>query len=101
MADQSMLWGKAVSFWDLCGLRLMFVGAAFGGVAVMVSLASSYILYRVADKTQSESDRKVAEANASGEEAKLEAAKANERAAKAELELKRLDASKVTTPGHL
>ena len=73
MTDQSMLWGSPVSFWDLWGLRLMFAGGVLGVAALGVSLASSFVLYKVADKTQSEADRRIAEANA-------EAAKANEHA---------------------
>ncbi len=58
----------------------MFIGAVFGAIALAVSLASSFVLYKVADKTQSESDQKIAEATARGEEAKAEVAKANEHA---------------------
>ncbi len=75
----------------------MFVGAVLGAAALAVSLASSFVLYKVADKVQAESDahiaeataeaakanehartleKAVAEANARGEEAKAEAAKA-------------------------
>lgn len=65
----------------------MFVGAALGFVALVASLASSFVLYKVADKTQTESDQKIAEANARGEEAKAAAAEANARQKEAELKL--------------
>ena len=64
MTDQSMLWGSPASVWDLWGLRLMFVGAVLGAAALAVSLASSFVLYKVADKVQAESDAHIAEATA-------------------------------------
>lgn len=73
MTDQSMLWGSPVSFWDLWGLRLMFAGGLLGILALAASLASSFVLYRVADRVQVESDQRIAEAQA-------DAAKANEHA---------------------
>jgi hypothetical protein len=73
MTDQSMLWGWPVSLMDLWGVRLMFVGGALGLLALAASLTSSFVLYKVADRVQSEADQKIASANA-------EAAKANERA---------------------
>jgi hypothetical protein len=97
MTDQSMLWGYNVSFWDVWGLRLMFIGAALGAVALGLSLASSFVLYKVADKVQSESDQKIAEANARAEGARSEAAKANERTASFEkaAELARLETERL------
>ncbi len=73
MTDQSMLWGFPVPVLDLWGLRFMFFGAALGAAALLVSLASSFVLYKVADKVQAEADQRIAETNA-------EAAKANEHA---------------------
>lgn len=71
MTDQSMLWGSPVPFWDLWGLRLMFAGGVLGILALAVSLVSSFVLYRVADKVQAEADQHIAEA-------KVAAAKAQE-----------------------
>ena len=58
----------------------MFVGAAFGAVALVASLASSFVLYKVADKVQSESDTGIAEATAEAAKANAIAAQANEKA---------------------
>src|ERR1700730_8520090 len=50
--DQSMFWGHDIAFWDWWGIRLMFGGAILGTAALLVSLASAYVLYRVADIAQ-------------------------------------------------
>jgi hypothetical protein len=50
--DQSMFWGHDLAFWDWWGIRLMFGGAILGTAALLVSLASAYVLYRVADIAQ-------------------------------------------------
>lgn len=56
-----MLWNAPVEFWDAWGLRLMLAGAALGTLALVVSLASSFILYKVAAVAQEDSDRRIAE----------------------------------------
>src|SRR5690242_13066804 len=52
MADQSVLWGHPIAFWDVWGVRTMIGGAILGFVALAVTLFSSYVLYRVADMAQ-------------------------------------------------
>jgi len=85
-----MLWGYSLQVMDWFGLRLMFVGAFLGAVALLVSLASAYVLYRVADDSQKalvsttaslakESERQ----RTLTEEAKRDAASATQRAAEA------------------
>ena len=46
MSDQATLWGMTVAAWDSIGFWLMVVGASLAAFAVVVSLASSWILYR-------------------------------------------------------
>jgi hypothetical protein len=50
--DQSLLWGYAVEFWDRVGIWALVVGAVLGVAALLITAASAYILYRVADKAQ-------------------------------------------------
>jgi hypothetical protein len=52
--DQSMLWGSTIEFWDLWGVRLLFVGAVVGVGGLVLSAMSAYVLYRVADVAQRE-----------------------------------------------
>jgi hypothetical protein len=52
--SQPMLWGHAIAFWDTWGFRLMIAGAALGGLALFVSLASSVILYAVSEAQQAQ-----------------------------------------------
>ena len=54
MSDQSMLWGHAIAFWDVWGVRAMIAGAVLGFLALAFSLFSSFVLYRVADQAQAE-----------------------------------------------
>ena len=51
-SDQSMLWGNSLEFWDGLGRLTMFVGAGLGILALIASLVSAYVLYRVADIAQ-------------------------------------------------
>jgi hypothetical protein len=69
-----MLWGQPIAYWDLWGLRAMFLGAGLGFTALVVSLASSYILYRVADVAQAKLTTTVAEAEVKIVKARQEAA---------------------------
>jgi hypothetical protein len=52
--DQPMLWGSPIEFWDLWGVRLLFVGALVGVGGLVLSAFSAYVLYRVADVAQRE-----------------------------------------------
>jgi hypothetical protein len=55
--DQSLLWGSAVELWDRVGIWALITGAVLGVAALLVTTASAYILYRVADKAQTELTR--------------------------------------------
>src|SRR5260370_6873417 len=52
MSDQSILWGMPLHFWDVWGVRLLIGSAIAGALTVLVTFASAYILYRVADEAQ-------------------------------------------------
>lgn len=55
MADQSTFWwGLPVNAWDAWGLRLMIAGATFGLLALVATLASSFILYKTGNVFQSQ-----------------------------------------------
>ncbi len=51
---QSLLWGYGVEFWDRVGIWALVVGAILGVAALLITAASAYILYRVADKAEME-----------------------------------------------
>jgi hypothetical protein len=87
---QSMLWGSPLEFWDLWGVRLLFIGAVVGVGGLALSALSAYVLYRVADVAQkdlvAETSRAATEltaAQADIEKSRAEIAQANEGAAKA------------------
>ncbi len=63
MNDQSILWGSSVDLWDVWGFRLMIAGAIIGAAALVVSLASSIILYNVANVAQADLVTKTQSAN--------------------------------------
>lgn len=103
-ASQSLLWGRPVEFWDNWGFRLLVIGAAVGVLALIVSLISSVVLYRVAGKAQEALATKAHELEttvageqtrskqfeATTEALKLDVAQANERAADATKDAARL-----------
>jgi hypothetical protein len=51
-SDHSLLWGYAVELWDRIGIWALVIGAALGVMALLLTAASAYILYRVADRAQ-------------------------------------------------
>ena len=51
-SDHSLLWGYAIEFWDWLGIRSLIWGAALGVIALLLTAASAFILYRVADVAQ-------------------------------------------------
>jgi hypothetical protein len=51
-SDHSLLWGYAVELWDRIGIWALVIGAVLGVVALLLTAASAYILYRVADNAQ-------------------------------------------------
>jgi hypothetical protein len=83
-----MPFGWSIEFADWLGVRFMFAGAGLGVLALVVSLVSAYLLYKVADVAQKElasatraSAERVAELSA-----EAEAAKAGRKATELELE---------------
>ena len=54
MSDQSSLWGASLEFWDKRGVLLMIVGGALGFLALGATVASSFILWKVAGLAQSD-----------------------------------------------
>ena len=55
---QSLLWGYGVQFWDRVAIWALVVGAILGVAALLITAASAYILYRVADKAEMELAKK-------------------------------------------
>lgn len=53
-SDHSLLWGYPVDFWGRLGIWALIIGAIVGVVALLLTAASAYILYRVADTAQIE-----------------------------------------------
>src|SRR6266498_1460575 len=51
-SDHSLLWGYSIELWDWFGIRALIWGAVLGVVALLLTAASAYILYRVADVAQ-------------------------------------------------
>jgi hypothetical protein len=114
ITNQSGFWGQTVQVWDRWGIRLLFGGAVLGALALIVSLTSSVLLYRVSSILQGDlaiktgslsielekQKTKTGEALAAAEAAKGEAvkahaetAKANARAEEAHLEAERIKQS--------
>jgi F0F1-type ATP synthase epsilon subunit len=85
-----MLWGFSLETWDRWSVWAMWVAAISGGIAVLAGLFTGYVGHRIAEIAQRESDVKIAQANAQGEEAKKLAAQSNEKAVAAELRLEEL-----------
>jgi len=101
--DQSLLWGYPIEVWDSWGVRALIWGAVIGVFALLLTAASAYILYRVADVAQKSLE---SESKASSErvatlnkdtvslqtdlaKAQVEIAEAREAAAKAQLALQK------------
>jgi hypothetical protein len=57
MSDQSTLWGATLEFWDRRGVILMVVGGALGFIALGATVASSFILWKVAGLAQSDLEK--------------------------------------------
>jgi len=58
MSDQSTLWGATLEYWDKRGVWLMIAGGILGFVALGATLASSFVLWKVAGIAQSELESK-------------------------------------------
>jgi len=104
--DHSTLWGYSVEFWDRFGIWSLVVGAMLGVAALLLTAASAYVLYRVADEAQkaleetskssgeriADLNRDTARLSGEAEKARAEAAQANARALEAKLELEKFKA---------
>ena len=86
MMHQSMLWGHPVAFWDMWGVRAMLMGTSLGFLALVVSLFSSFVLWRVAGVAQSELETKTASLGVQIETQRRLTAEASARAAALEKE---------------
>jgi hypothetical protein len=75
-----MLWGHSLEFWDRMGIRLMFGGAAVGVIALLASLVSAYVLYRVADESEKKLETTTRDLTAESDRLKLLTAQALEKA---------------------
>ena len=100
-----MLWGSPAEYWDGWGLWLMWAGAGLGAVALAASLASSFVLYHVANVAQSELQMTTASLGVELErqksqtaEADARASEANARAIEAQLALERFKAPRNLNP---
>jgi hypothetical protein len=92
-----MLWGFPVEFWDRFGIWSMVAGAGLGVIALFISFASAYVLYRVADVSQKElvaetkaGAERVASLIVQGDQLRKDTAEANARALEAKLALEKL-----------
>lgn len=93
-SDHSLLWGYPIEVWDSLGIRALIWGAALGVLALLLTAASAYILYRVADvaqkglETESKSSaEKIAELTVRSDQLRKDTAEANARAAEAQAKL--------------
>ena len=75
MSDQSTLWGSALEYWDSWGLWLMIAGGALGFFALAASLSSSFILWKVAGRAQTELQSKTSSLDAESAKSRLETEK--------------------------
>jgi len=103
MSDQSTLWGATLEHWDKRGVWLMIAGGVLGFVALGATLASSFVLWRVAGVAQTELESKTSSMNVElerqktktsefekeAELLKIGVADANARADEARLELEK------------
>jgi hypothetical protein len=111
-SDHSLLWGYALEFWDRVGIVSLIVGAIIGVAALLLTAASAYILYRVADaaqvelvaQTKSSSEliaglnRETARLAADGDASRQKIAEANARALEAQLALEKFKAPRDLNP---
>lgn len=85
------MWGYSLQFWQVVVFWLWAASAVGGGVAVVAALGSSVISYYISDATQKAADAEVANAKATGEQARAEAAVANEGAKRADQRIAELN----------
>jgi hypothetical protein len=63
MSDQSTLWGSTLEYWDRRGVWLMVAGGVLGFAALGATLASSFVLWKVAGVAQTELESKTSSMN--------------------------------------
>ena len=88
------------------GIRALIWGAVLGVFALLLTAASAYVLYRVADVAQKEleteskvSAEKTAELTTKSEQLRKDTAEANARAAEAQLALEKFKKPRSIAPG--
>jgi hypothetical protein len=78
-----MLWGYPIELWESVFFWATGLAAFAGAIAFASAFVAGIVGYQVSDSVQREAEKKIADANARGEEAKLDSAKALESANKA------------------
>ena len=98
-SDDSLLWGRAIEFWDRLGITALIWGAVLGVAALLLTAASAYILYRVADVAQKNleaeskaSTEKIVELTTRAEDLRKGTAETNARALEAQVALEKYKA---------
>jgi hypothetical protein len=84
--------GMSPQYADSAGKYLMIAGFIAGIIALVVSTASAFLLYKSSSVMQDEANQRIAEWTSKTEDAKAEAARANEAAANAKLEQEKIRA---------
>jgi hypothetical protein len=86
------MWSFTNPFWENVFRWATISALAFGGIGVLSAFISAWVGYEITDATQKDANQRIADAQARGDEARVEAARANERAAAIEAENLKLEA---------
>lgn len=78
------MFGLVIQTLDNIGRITMIAGFIFGGVALVLSSVSAYVLYRVSNIVQEDANKRIADAKTIATEAQTRSAEANARAAEAD-----------------
>jgi hypothetical protein len=70
--NEMEMWGHSLPFWESIFRWATGIAAIAGGIAVTAAFVSTIVGYQITGRVQQESDKKISEANARTEEAKLE-----------------------------
>lgn len=76
------MWGFSIQFWETVLKYTAIFTLILGGLTVAVSFISSWVGYNLAELTQADTKRRIAEAEARVQEANLEIARLNKETAK-------------------